>query len=171
MSEEKYLRDIEGIEETLDVDPTIPWEHKRLNLSMLAIDYDLPRLLERMRDWSIDLPQHYQRRFRWDDVKQSKLIESFLMSIPIPPIFLNQESDNEFSVIDGKHRLNAIFSFFKGNLQLKGLTVFKELNGLTIDEIPFPLQTFLSTYSTIRIITIHQSSDKDLKYVVFQRLN
>jgi hypothetical protein len=174
MSEEKYLRDIENIEEdseTSEVDPTILWENKKRNLITSVIDYSLPALADYIKNRSIDLSPEYQRRFRWDDLKQSKLIESFLMSVPVPPIFLNEDDDEVFSVIDGKQRLNTIYEFFNGNIRLKGLTVFKEVNGRTFDELPFPLQTFLTTIPTVRAIILLEEIDKDIKYVVFQRLN
>jgi len=174
MSEEQYAWDIEGVKAELDTsegDPTIHWETKKRNLVTLTIDYGLFALADHIKDRMIDLSAGYQRRFRWDDLKQSKLIESFLMNVPIPPIFLNEGLDGELSVIDGQQRLNTISNFFQGKLQLKGLTVFKELNGRTFDELPLLLQTALEMRPTIRTIVVLQESDKDIKYEAFQRLN
>lgn len=174
MPEGKYLRDIEEIEEDLEsseVDPTILWEKKQRDLVTSVVDYNLSALADLIKDRSIDLSPEYQRRFRWDDVKKSKLIESFLMNVPVPPVFLNEDAYGEYSVIDGKQRLNAIADFFKGKFQLKGLVVFKEINGKTFDELPLQLQTVLRTRPTMRAVIILRQSDKDVKYVVFQRLN
>jgi hypothetical protein len=174
MSKEKYLWDVEGVEEDSEiseVDPTILWETKQRDLITGVVDYSLSALVDLIKDRSIDLSPEYQRRFRWDDLKQSKLIESFLMNVPVPPIFLNEDDYGEYSVIDGKQRMKAISEFFQGKLHLKGLTVFKEINGKTFDELPLQLQTVLETRPTIRAVIILQESDKDIKYVVFQRLN
>lgn len=174
MSDEKYLRDFEGFEDdsdTVETDPTILWEDKQRDLVTSVVDYNLSALADLIKDRSIDLSPEYQRRFRWDELKQSKLIESFLMNVPVPPVFLNEDNYGEYSVIDGKQRLNAISEFFKGKLPLKGLKVFKEINGKTYDELPLQLQTVLRTRPTMRAIIILRQSDKDIKYVVFQRLN
>ena len=62
--------------------------------------------------WSNIRPE-YQRRLRWDNKKKSQLIESFIMNIPVPPIFLYEKTLGNFEVMDGQQRLNAISSFFK----------------------------------------------------------
>lgn len=174
MPEEKYQRDIEELEEDLEsseVDPTILWENKQRDLVTGVVDYNLSALAELIKDKFIDLSPEYQRRLRWDEVKQSKLIESFLMNVPVPPVFLNEDRYGQYSVIDGKQRLNAISNFFKGKLKLKGLKVFKDINDKTFEDLPLELQTVLKTRPTMRAIIILRQSDKDIKFVVFQRLN
>jgi hypothetical protein len=120
---------------------------------------------------SIDLDPKYQRRFRWDDRRQSKLIESFLMNVPIPPIFLNEDQYGAYSVIDGKQRLMAIHSFLRGRLRLKGLQVFHDINGRSFDELPSSLQKVIQIRPTVRATIILRQSDPDIKFEVFQRLN
>src|SRR5690606_20353372 len=122
-------------------------------------------------DRAIDLNPTYQRRLRWDQKRQSKLIESFLMNVPVPPVFLNEDEYGQYSVIDGKQRITAISEFFRGRLKLKGLEVFHELNDQSFDELPLPLQRALKTRPTLRAVIILRQSDPDVKFNVFQRLN
>ena len=167
-------RDIEETEEILDTyegDPLQFWEKKQRGLLTSVVDYNLSTLAQLVTDNIIDVAPQYQRRFRWDSVRQSRLIESFLMNVPVPPIFLNEDKYGEYSVIDGKQRLMAITEFFRGRLELKGLNIFADVNGMTFDLLPRSLQQALKTRPTLRAIIILRQSDPDVKFEVFQRLN
>lgn len=120
-------RDIEGDEDALDSqydqDPVGFWEQKQRDLISSAVDYNLSSLSSLIRTNKIDLSPEYQRRHRWDNKRKSQLIESFLMNVPVPPIFLNEDRYGSYSVIDGKQRLTAIYEFLMGRFRLEGLEV------------------------------------------------
>lgn len=168
-------RDVEESEEELDTeswpDPVGFWEAKQRDLLTSAVDYNLSSMSTLVRNKQIDLSPEYQRRNRWNDARKSKLIESFLMNVPIPPVFLNEDEYGRYSVIDGKQRLTAINEFLLGRFKLKDLEVFSELNGSSVDDLPATLMTALETRATIRAIIILRQSDPDIKYQVFRRLN
>ena len=69
----------------------------------------------------IKLQPFYQRRRRWDDVRKSKLIESFIMNIPVPPCFLYESELARYEVMDGQQRISAIWDFYDNRFKLKGL--------------------------------------------------
>ncbi|WP_432026976.1 DUF262 domain-containing protein [Streptomyces sp. 1222.5] len=168
-------RDIEESEAQLDSeyeeDPIGFWEAKQRDLLTSVLDYNLRSLTDLVKNKQIDLSPNYQRRNRWKDDRKSQLIESFLMNVPIPNIFLNEDAYGHYSVIDGKQRLTAISDFLFGRFALTGLTVFGEANGLRFDELPTTLQTILETRANLRAVIILRQSDPDIKYQVFQRLN
>jgi Protein of unknown function DUF262 len=168
-------RDVEESEALLDdqyeVDPVGFWEAKQRDLLTSAVDYNLSSLSTLIRNRQIDLSPRYQRRNRWKDDRRSRLMESFLMNVPVPPVFLNEDEYGHYSVIDGKQRLTAINDFMLGRFRLAGLKVFGELNGKSLDELPRTLQTILETRANLRAIIILRQSDPDIKYQVFQRLN
>lgn len=118
----------------------------------------------------------FQRYFVWDVSKSSRLIESALMDIPIPVIYLSEEKDGKEYVIDGQQRLTAFFSFIDGKLpdnkdfKLTGLKIFRELNGKFFKELKDEFQDKVR-YCKIRTITFRQESEKDLKFEIFERLN
>ena len=171
---ETYKRDIEEEDETLDResgDPIDFWEKKQRELVTSVVDYNLQGLSDLVVDQAIDLDPSYQRRLRWDEKRQSKLIESFLMNVPVPPVFLNEDEYGSYSVIDGKQRITAISNFMRGILRLQGLDIFHEVNGKTIDELPSQLQRAVRTRPTLRAVIILRQSDPDVKFNVFQRLN
>nr|WP_274382582.1 DUF262 domain-containing protein [Methylorubrum extorquens] len=124
-----------------------------------------------IRDETIDLDPTFQRRLRWDVARQSKLIESFLMNVPVPPVFLNEDEYGKYSVIDGKQRLSTIFSFLSNGLVLEKLKVFSDINGNRFSDLPARLRNIIRTRPTVRATIILRQSDSDVKYEVFQRLN
>jgi hypothetical protein len=146
-------------------------DKKQRELLTSTIDYNLESLSQLINNRVIDLAPKYQRRFRWDESRKSKLIESFLMNVPVPPIFLNEDDFGKYSVIDGKQRLSSINDFISGKLALSNLTVFKDLNGRNFFDLPIEFQNSLKIRATVRAIIILRQSDKDIKYEVFQRLN
>lgn len=168
-------RDIEETDDQLDQEVEKPplefWEEKQRELLTSVVDYNLKTLSDLVESKTIDLSPKYQRRERWDTARKSRLIESFLMNVPVPPIFLNEDEYGHYSIIDGKQRLTAITEFYNGKLKLQDLEVFADINGSTIEELPHGLQNVLQTRPTLRAIIILRQSDKDVKFEVFQRLN
>src|SRR5437762_9269499 len=86
-------------------------------------DFLLPQILEYVREekW-LNIRPEYQRRLVWDRRKKSLFIESLLMNIPIPPVFLYEYDLNRYEVMDGQQRLNAVLDFYDNTLVLTGLT-------------------------------------------------
>ena len=144
---------------------------QKRELLISVLDYNLNTLSDLVASEQIDLSPRYQRRDRWKAERQSRLIESFLMNVPIPPIFLNEDDYGKYSVIDGKQRLTAIHEFMRGRLRLTGLKVFSELNGSSLDDLSPTLRAIIGTRSNLRATIILRQSDKDVKFEVFRRLN
>jgi hypothetical protein len=134
-------------------------------------DFSLKAIKEMIEQNSIDVAPHYQRRDRWSTGKQSALIESFLLNVPVPPVYLSEDDYGNYSVIDGKQRLTTVYDFLTNKLALSGLTKFPGLEGTKFKDLPSQLQNVLSIRPFIRVITLLQQSDPELKYEVFLRLN
>jgi hypothetical protein len=118
----------------------------------------------------------YQRRPRWNKTKKSRLIESFLINIPVPPIILYEISYNSYEVMDGQQRIIAITEFYNNDLTLTGLEVWPELNGRTYKELPRSIQSGIDRRSLSSIAIINESAADDetalfLKQQTFERLN
>ncbi len=84
-------------------------------------------MLDDTNDYKLN--PEYQRRKRWDNGRKSRLIESFIMNVPLPPIFLYEYEYSKFEVMDGLQRLTSIYDFYSANFALEGLEYWKELNG------------------------------------------
>jgi len=167
------IEEPEGLDEPgeLDDDLSPIWEKHRRELLTSVLDYNLNTLSDLVNSKQIDLSPRYQRRDRWRPDRQSRLIESFFMNVPIPPIFLNEDDYGKYSVIDGKQRLTAIHEFMRGRLRLKGLKVFSELNDKTVDDLSPNLRAVIGTRANLRATIILRQSDKEVKFEVFRRLN
>lgn len=132
-------------------------------------DIPLSQLKEMFDDGDIDTQPMYQRDFLEDWIKASRLIESVLLSIPIPTVYLCQEKDETLSVIDGQQRLTSFIKYLKNEFALKGLQELPELNGKKYSELDKAIQKKLKN-STIHAITLLKESE-ELKYEIFARLN
>jgi hypothetical protein len=112
----------------------------------------------------------FQRRYVWTDVLASRLIESILLNVPIPPCYLSQNEDYELDVIDGQQRLFSVYRFIDNRFPLAGLEVLTELNKLRFHELPPKQQRQIKTH-TLRCILITNESHPEIKFDVFERLN
>ncbi|MEA5605015.1 DUF262 domain-containing protein [Nostoc sp. UHCC 0252] len=112
----------------------------------------------------------------WNNVKKSKLMESFLINFPVMPIVLYERSDHTHEVIDGKQRLKAIVDFYTNQLVLSGLEVKTELNGCTYATLPYHSKTVLNHHSLslISIIPSEDASPEEIAKIIeiiAERLN
>ncbi len=124
----------------------------------------------------MELRPFYQRRPRWSAGKQSLLIESFIMNIPVPPVFLYEKDYNAYEVMDGQQRITALKDFYAGNFELVGLKQWPEINGRTYQTLPDKIQAGLDRRSITSIVLLKESTtDEDeassLRETVFERLN
>jgi hypothetical protein len=124
----------------------------------------------------MDLRPFYQRRPRWSPEKQSLLIESFIMNIPVPPVFLYEKEYNSYEVMDGQQRITALRDFYAGEFELVGLKQWPEINGRDYQTLPEKIQAGLDRRSITSIVLLKESTtDEDeassLRETVFERLN
>lgn len=146
------------------------WEEAQDSLVLQSADLSLGTLRQMIDSKQIDIAPRYQRRERWSAARQSSLIESFLLNIPVPPIYLSEDKIGRFSVIDGKQRLTAVHRFLTASLRLRDLATFTELEGLSIKDLPVGVAGNLEV-RPLRAVTLLRQSDAELKYEVFTRLN
>ncbi len=123
----------------------------------------------------------YQRKFRWDPERSSKLIESLMLGVPVPSVFMATNEDNTWEVVDGVQRIHTIVNFagtadtratlaIKEPLRLTGLTKIPAFNGFTFEDLPAGLQRHFTT-RPIKVITLSDKSDLVVRYDLFERLN
>lgn len=131
----------------------------------------------------LDIHPEFQRFFRWTPEQKSALVESILLGIPIPPIFVSQRPDGVWDVIDGLQRLSSIFQLVgifqdrDGNksapLTLTRTKFLPSLEGKSWegnDPLPVELQRIIRR-SKIDVSILLRESDQDTKFHLFQRLN
>lgn len=150
-------------------EPVLAHEDERKIFTMSS-DPTIKDLHDRFKDGELDLQPDFQRQFVWDTTRSSRLIESVLLNVPLPIIYLAEETDGNESVIDGQQRLTSFFEFLDGKLKLSGLRVREKLNGMRFSDLPKESQSIIKKTS-LRAITIKRESDKELKFEIFERLN
>ncbi len=128
-------------------------------------------------------PPDFQRLFRWNVYQRTRLIESILIGIPIPPIFVAENKDGVWEVVDGLQRLSTILSFIgllkpnpngspndNNNWIMDEGDLIKEFEGLIYSNLPLKLQLNIKRASC-RVEIIKWNSDFDMRYELFNRLN
>jgi len=169
LMEDELDLDLDDVElsDINDVDKQVVWQSK---------DYSLREFMIMNDEGDLKLQPDYQRKFVTTTKIASKLIESVLMDVPIPVIYLAEERDSTFSVIDGQQRLTSFISFMRGqfpdgdNFRLTGLKVHSKYNRKSFFELPKELQNKIKK-TTIHTIIIKRESDEDIKFDIFERLN
>ncbi|MHA1268043.1 MAG: HNH endonuclease family protein [Candidatus Helarchaeota archaeon] len=146
----------------------IPKEQKRVIWQ--PKDFSIRELYEMYKDGDLDPRPKFQRYFVWDDKKSSRLIESILLEVPIPNIYLAEDDKGRYSVVDGQQRLTSFINFMDGNLTLRGLLVLDDLNGKKFSELDKEDKSKFKK-STIHTIVIKRESQKDIRFEIFERLN
>jgi hypothetical protein len=128
----------------------------------------------------LNLRPEYQRRLRWSVPQKSRLIESLLLNIPVPPVFLYETRAARYEVMDGQQRLNAVSQFLAGDFALSGLPILKPLNGLRYSRCPPRIKRSLDRANVAAIVLLLESDTDlssgqmtltDIRRFVFDRLN
>ncbi|WP_299303455.1 DUF262 domain-containing protein [uncultured Litoreibacter sp.] len=178
MVEETTYDDLETVEDD-DETPFVEFD-----ISVAPSDPSLELLAAQIERKDIVIP-FYQRRFVWKIQQASRLIESFLMGLPVPQVFLFENSEGVLEVIDGQQRLMSVKYYLEGYFdepdtngkrqvfRLRGLSERSEYNGLAFDELPSRAARRLRN-STLRAINIKQLNPKDASdsvFHIFERLN
>ena len=122
------------------------------------------------------LDPEYQRRHRWSVERRSRLIESFLMNVPVPPVFLYERDLARFEVMDGRQRLTALSDFYADKFKLTGLQYWSDLDGRSYSTLPSKVRDGIDRRYISSIILLKETAASIeqatmLKKMVFERLN
>lgn len=158
---------------------SIQQKAKERTVKTQNIEYDLETMVKKIERGIIKLNPEYQRNHRWSNETSSRLIESLILNIPIPIIYISQDmgvDDDDidgvarYSVIDGQQRLTSIYKFFKNKYSLEGLETLDGINGLFYKDLP-PFLIRRLEERTIKSLRIDSTVDAQVKYDIFERLN
>jgi uncharacterized protein with ParB-like and HNH nuclease domain len=166
----KYIEDdnknteVDGVEEgDLQID-------SRKEVILNKSDRSLQELHNWFKDGDLIIDPEWQRQYVWNRKQASKLIESYICDIPIPVIYLAENKNSSYEVIDGLQRLTSTFHFFEGKYKLDGLNIRKEFNGMFFKDLAEDIQKKLKK-TTIRTFELSSQTSNDLKFIIFERLN
>ena len=143
-----------------------------------SLDVSFNELYDMYQNGELTISPDYQRLFRWEEEKQSRFVESLILEMPVPPIFVIETDDGIYELIDGLQRISS-YLHFRGErlgetesdfLVLHGCDIIPDLNGLTFERLPKALQIKIKR-SFVRMEVIKKESETALKYHMFKRLN
>lgn len=154
-------------------------ERRRVDFD--SYDISVQQLLSMVSQHQIDVAPTYQRRFRWDATRQSQLVESIFLGIPVPNLFMATNSNGTWEVVDGVQRLSTIVHFagddesrtaidISAPLKIEGLVKLTEINNLTFGKLP-PSVQMQFMLRPLKITTLSDKSDLKVRFDLFERLN
>lgn len=156
---------------------------QKMKVDFNSYDLSIRELIGMIKDGLLDIAPDYQRKFRWEPERQSSLIESLLLGIPVPSIFVATNADGTWELIDGVQRVSSILAFAgsieeratladQNNTALKlvGLKKLSTFIGKTFDDLPVEIQNKFKLAS-IKVTSLTDKSDKNVRFDLFERLN
>ena len=138
--------------------------------------YPLNTIVSMVSSGQYILNPDFQRRHRWSKERKSRLIESFIMNVPIPPVFLYETDYAVYEVMDGLQRITAIYEFYQDKYPLQGLEYWIELEGKYYKDLPLNVKQGIDRRYLSSVILLKETA-RDLemaalmKKLVFERLN
>ena len=157
---------------------------QKYDITCMPADYTLGTLYDMWKSGAITIPK-FQRGYVWKPKQASRLIESFMMDLPVPPMFLMTDGEENSLVIDGMQRLLTVFYFFDGcygrrgwqessrAFKIVGINKGNEIYGKGFDDLPDHLQKRLKNQVLRSILIRHARPDSNgaVAYHIFERLN
>jgi len=151
----------------------------RNNLAADRLDMSFGELMNMFSNNELVIDPEFQRYFRWDTYQRTRFIESLLLGIPVPSVFMAEDDEGKWEIVDGLQRISTILSFFglltgemakeNGWVMCDG-DIVNGLNGLSIKKLPLKFQLNIKR-SSVRVEVIKWDSNYDMRYELFNRLN
>lgn len=153
---------------------TVRYDIRDMTVEAISDKYndslDAPSNTDSNKKYNYIYIPEYQRDFTWDEVRQSKLIESIVLGLPIPFIFVAENQDSSWEIVDGSQRIRTIHAFLNNQLRLEGLKAIKSLNGYAFNELDKSRQGKIMN-TALRIIVLSEETTDDIKKDMFERIN
>ncbi len=148
------------------------------SLSTDRLDMSFGEIMSMYERDEIIIDPEFQRLFRWSNEQQTRFIESLLLGIPIPPIFVAEDKNGKWEVVDGLQRISTVISFFgllktmteKNKWNLSEGDLVKSLENYNVESFPLKLNLNIKR-AVCRIEIIKWNSKMDMRFELFNRLN
>ncbi|MGE1103393.1 DUF262 domain-containing protein [Peribacillus simplex] len=150
----------------------------RNNLTTDRLDMSYGEIMSMYDRGEIIINPEFQRLFRWSTYQKTRFIESILLGIPTPPIFVAEDDEGRWELVDGLQRISTMLSFFgelktqpeKNNWNLIEGDLIKKFDNLSSKQMPLKFQRNIKrTYCRVEILK--WDSKLDMRYELFNRLN
>lgn len=132
--------------------------------------YSIFEYLRQLEKGKITIQPDFQRNQVWNPVQKSKFIESIILNFPLPPIYLNENTESKYIVIDGLQRTTALQQFYKGAFALTGIEALPKYNGSKFKDLPEVLQSKFES-KKLTVFILKPSTPMVVIYDLFNRIN
>jgi hypothetical protein len=157
-------------EDTSSNAPRKPYEVTKLKMEPKVVS--IFQALRKIDKGEIDLDPEFQRAFVWDLIRQSRLIESVLLRIPLPAFYFDATNQTKWSVVDGLQRLTTLHRFCNEKaFKLEGLQFLTQLNGFSFDQLPLSFQVLLEDDTSLQFYNLMPGTPAEAKFTIFSRVN
>ncbi|MDA0695982.1 MAG: DUF262 domain-containing protein [Proteobacteria bacterium] len=162
------LNDLIEIDAKEDMDQS--FDPSKINLQ--AEVHTIYNLITRMRHDELIAPDYQRKKEIWNLEVQSRLVESLIVRIPIPVLYLDATDDDQWMIVDGLQRLSTLKKFIDQpeEFVLQGLEYLDQFNGLTFKELPRPFQRRILE-TQVPAVLIKKGTPENVKFNIFKRLN
>lgn len=154
-----------------DEGPKEPYDVAKLNME--TRNMSVFQALRKIESNQINLQPEFQRAFVWDTVRQSRLIESVLIRIPLPAFYLDATDQVNWNVVDGLQRLTTLYNYCRKNLfPLQGLQFLQaELEGKYFNDLPEKYKVLIEDDTQLLFYNLMPGTPIQAKFTIFSRVN
>lgn len=170
------MKDTQSVEEQIyELRKTVRYDIRDLTVEQIvnkfqqSLDDEFDEDSESSNSGIIYIPE-YQRDFVWDENRQSKLIESIILGLPIPFIFVAENKYGHWEIVDGSQRIRTLHSFLVNKLKLRNLETLDKLNYLCFNSLQSSRQAKIKD-TALRIIVLSEETTDEVKKDMFERIN
>lgn len=148
---------------------------KQIKLKQQDVKYDqrdftIKHIISDFQDGLFYIPDYQRKKGIWPIKDQQRFIESVLLGLPIPFMFVAQVKDGPLEIVDGVQRISTLESFINNDLVLDDLTHLPELNSFKFSDLPVSRQIKFGTRA-LRMIVLDESTTAKTRQEIFDRVN
>lgn len=156
---------IDGFDD--DIDSVVPFNE---TVTSYGVDFPVDSIVRRIESGEVYVPD-FQRRYIWKNTEASRFIESLLLGLPVPGVFLAKDFDGRHMIIDGQQRLLSVYKYVSGEFGLSGIGAI--FNGMNFSDLPeeYKYRLMDSIIHATIIRQDNQNYENSSIFHIFERLN
>lgn len=169
---DEAISELEGeLTENLDEGGLYPYDPTSTDIDIREEPQTIYELIVRKYDrGKVIISPNFQRGFVWSKKQMSQFVESVLLNFPLPPLYINQDIEGNYIVVDGRQRITTLHQFINDEFKLQGLEALTSLNGRIFSELNGILQSKIED-KKLNLYLIKPSVPLEVVYDIFYRIN